>query len=110
ERATFEKILGRLEGKQEWTMRVEFDAAKWNDAIVRRVDSLRTLAAEAEGAGAGKAFLLRKKLDDEKKRASREAEQQVVGEVEEAVMSKLACDTVAETRQQRSGAFPQINV
>jgi hypothetical protein len=110
ERPTFEKILGRLEGKQEWTMRVEFDADKWNDAIVRRVDSLRSLAAEAETAGAGKAFLLRKKLDDEKKRASREAEQQVVGEVEQAVMSKLACDTVAETRQQRSGAFPQINV
>src|SRR5437588_10337074 len=24
-RDTFEKILGRLEGKQEWTLRVEFD-------------------------------------------------------------------------------------
>ena len=110
ERAAFETILGRVEGKQEWTLRVEFDPEKWNDAIVRRVDSLRTLSEEANTASSGKAFLLRKKIDEEKKRASKEAEQQVVSEVENAVMSKLACDTVAETRQQRSGAFPQINV
>lgn len=110
ERDKFDNILSRLDGKQEWTLRIEFDPDRWNDAIVRRVDSLRALAHEAESASAGKAFLLRKKLDDEKKRASREAEQQVVGEVEQAVLAKLACDTVAETRQQRSGAFPQIDV
>lgn len=110
ERAQFEKILERLEGKLEWTLRIEFDPGRWNDAIVRRVDTLRALADEAESAAAGKAFLLRKKLDDEKKRASRDAEQQVVGEVEQAVLAKLACDTVAETRQQRSGGFPQIDV
>ena len=110
ERETYLRILDRLEGKKEWTLRIEFDPQKWSDAIVRRVDSLRAIAEEAEGAGAGKAFLLRKKLDEEKKRASREAEQQIVGEVEDAVTSKLACDTVAETRQERSGAFPQINV
>lgn len=110
ERAQFEKLLERLEGKQEWTLRIEFDPGRWNDAIVRRVDTLRALSDEAQSASAGKAFLLRKKLDDEKKRASREAEQQVVGEVEQAVLAKLACDTVAETRQQRSGGFPQIDV
>jgi hypothetical protein len=104
------KLLARLDGKQEWTLRIEFDPQLWSDALVRRVDSLRALSDEIAGAAAGKAFLLRKKLDDEKKRASREAEQQVVSEVESAVMEKLACDTVAETRQQRSGAFPQINV
>lgn len=110
DRAAFAKILDRLDGKQEWTLRVEFDPEQWSDAIVRRIEPLRSLAAEVETASAGKAFLLRKKLDDERKRASREAELQVVSEVEQAVMSKLACDTVAETRQQRSGAFPQINV
>jgi hypothetical protein len=104
------KLLARLDGKQEWTLRIEFAPQLWSDALVRRVDSLRALSDEIAGAAAGKAFLLRKKLDDEKKRASREAEQQVVSEVEAAVMEKLACDTVAETRQQRSGAFPQINV
>jgi len=110
ERARLTKLLDRLDGKQEWTLRIEFDPQLWSDALVRRVDSLRALSDEIAGAAAGKAFLLRKKLDDEKKRASREAEQQVVSEVEGAVMEKLACDTVAETRQQRSGAFPQINV
>ena len=110
EREKFVKVLERLDGKQEWTLRVEFDPEKWNEALVRRVGSLRALATEADAASSGKAFLLRKKLDEAKKKASREAEQQVVGEVEQTVMEKLACETVAETRQQRSGAFPQINV
>ncbi len=110
ERARLMKLLDRLDGKQEWTLRIEFDPQLWSEALVRRVDRLRALSDEIAGAAAGKAFLLRKKLDDEKKQASREAEQQVVSEVERAVMETLACDTVAETRQQRSGAFPQINV
>jgi len=110
ESARFTKLLDRLDGKQEWTLRVEFDPQLWSEALVGRVDTLRALSDEIASASAGKAFLLRKKLDDEKKRASREAEQQVMSEVERDVLEKLACDTVAETRQQRSGAFPQINV
>src|SRR3954471_20724286 len=110
EGARFNNLLDRLDGKQEWTLRVEFDPQLWSEALVRRIDSLRALSDEIATASAGKAFLLRKKLDDEKKRASREAEQQVMAEVERDVLEKLACDTVAETRQQRSGAFPQINV
>jgi hypothetical protein len=106
----YAKILGRLDGKQEWTLRVEFEPEAWHNALVQRVESLRNLAAEAEKAGSGKAFLLRKKLDEEKKRVSRDEEQKVVAEIERAILDKLACDTVAETRQQRSGAFPQINV
>jgi hypothetical protein len=110
ERERLAALLDRLDGKQEWTLRIEFDPQLWSEAMVRRVDTLRVLSEEIAGAAAGRAFLLRKKLDDEKKRASREAEQQVVSEVERDVLQKLACDTVAETRQQRSGAFPQINV
>src|SRR5207302_2192084 len=110
ESVRFTKLLDRLDGKQEWTLRIEFDPQLWSEALVRRVDTLRALSEEIASASSGKAFLLRKKLDDEKKRASREAEQQVMAEIEKAVMEKLACDTVAETRQQRSGGFPQINV
>jgi hypothetical protein len=110
EREKFMRILDRLEGKQEWTLRIEFQPEQWNEALIRRVDSLRQLTSEIEQAASGKAYLLRKKLEDEKKRVSRDAEQQVVGEVEQAVMQKLACDTVAESRLQRGGAFPQINV
>jgi hypothetical protein len=110
ERAMFVRILERLDGKQEWTLRVEFEPQRWSEALVHRVDSLRALSEEIDGAAAGRAFLLRKKLDDEKKRASKEAEEQVLTEIERAVLDRLKCETVAETRQQRSGAFPQINV
>lgn len=106
----FESILQRIDGKQEWTLRIEFDPERWSDALVRRVDSLRAISGEASKAPQGKAYLLRKKLDEEKKRASREAEEQVVREVERAVLEKLACETVAESRVERSGAFPQIDV
>ena len=103
-------VLERLDGKQEWTLQVEFDPARWSETLASRVASLRNLQGEIESAPPGKAFLLRKKLDEEKKRSSKEAEQQVVAELEQAVLDKLACETVAETRERRDGAFPQINV
>lgn len=102
--------LQRLDGKQEWTLRVEFDPARWSEALVSRVEALRDLTNEIATAAPGKAFLLRKKLDDERKRASHAAEQSVVEEIEQAVLDKLACETLAETRERRDGAFPQINV
>ena len=104
------KVLERLDGKQEWTLRVEFDPAKWKESLTARVESMRNLEREIESAPPGKAFLLRKKLDDEKKRSSKEAEQQVVAEIEQLVLDKLRCETIAETRERRDGAFPQINV
>ncbi|HEV7920168.1 MAG TPA: GvpL/GvpF family gas vesicle protein [Thermoanaerobaculia bacterium] len=104
------KVLGRLEGKQEWTLRIELEAQKWSEALVGRVEALKALQAEIETAGAGKAFLLRKKLDEARKQASREAEQQLVAEVESEILAKLACESVAESRERREGAFPQINV
>lgn len=110
ERERLVKLLDRLDGKQEWTLRIEFDPAQWNEALATRVDSLRAIVDEIESAPPGKAFLLKKKLDEERKKASREAEQQVVGEIEQQVLEKLACETVAESRQSREGAFPQINV
>jgi hypothetical protein len=104
------KVLERLDGKQEWTLRVEFDPARWSESLTSRVVSLRDLQNEIAAAPPGKAFLLRKKLDDEKKRASHTAEQEVVAEIEQLVLEKLRCETVAETRERRDGAFPQLNV
>jgi hypothetical protein len=104
------QLLERLDGKQEWTLRIEFDPQRWHDALLTRVASLRELQQQIDSAAPGKAFLLRKKLDEEVKRASRAAEQEVVADIEKAVLKKLACQTVAESRQQREGAFPQINV
>jgi hypothetical protein len=109
-REQLEKILERIDGKQEWTLRIEFDPERWRDALSKRVASLDALETEIDGANPGKAFLLRKKLDEERKKASREAEQQVASEIEQAVLDKLKSEVVAESRERRDGAFPQINV
>jgi hypothetical protein len=110
QRELLSKTLERLDGKQEWTLRIELEPSQWSEALTGRVASLRELQAEIAAASPGKAFLLRKKLDDEKKRASHVAEDELVGEIEQAVMGKLGCETVSESRQRRDGAFPQINV
>ncbi|HYC93530.1 MAG TPA: GvpL/GvpF family gas vesicle protein [Thermoanaerobaculia bacterium] len=107
---TLKKVLERLDGKQEWTLQVEFEPSRWSASLASRVGSLRTLQSEIDSAAPGKAFLLRKKLEDEKKRSSKEAEQQVVAEIEQLVLEKLRSETLAETRERRDGAFPQINV
>ncbi len=104
------KALDRLDGKQEWTLRIELEPSKWSEALTGRVASLRDLQNEIASASAGKGFLLRKKLEEEKKRASRTAEEELVGEIEQAVLAKLRCETVAESRARREGGFPQINV
>src|SRR5687768_7810913 len=31
------RVLERLDGKQEWTLRVEFDAARWSESLAARV-------------------------------------------------------------------------
>ena len=106
----FTALLARLDGKQEWTLRIEFDPEKWNASLVHRVETLRILAGDIEGSSAGKAFLLQKKLEEQKKKASREAEESVLAEIEQTILTKLDCLVVSESRQARSGAFPQINV
>lgn len=107
---TLGKALDRLDGKQEWTLKVEFEPQRWSESLGKRVESLRDLEQQIELASTGKAFLLKKKLDDEKKRASHVAEQNVVAEIEKTVLDKLRCETVSESRERREGAFPQINV
>ncbi len=104
------KVLDRIDGKQEWTLRIEFDAQKWHDALASRVESLRDIQQQIDSSAPGKAFLLKKKLDDERKKVSRSAEQKLVAEIEKEVLTKLACETIAESREDRDGAFPQINV
>ena len=108
--STLTKVLRRLSGKQEWTVRIEFNPERWNQSLASRVQSLRDIVQQIETAGAGKAFLLKKKLDDERKKASREAEQQVVAEIEQALLKNIRCEAMSESREQRDGAFPQINL
>lgn len=110
QREMLAKLLERLDGKQEWTLRVEIEPSRWSESLASRVAALRELQNEIASAPPGKAFLLRKKLDEEKKKASHVAEQEVVAEIERMVAECLACETVAETRERRDGAFPQINL
>ncbi|HKR64129.1 MAG TPA: GvpL/GvpF family gas vesicle protein, partial [Thermoanaerobaculia bacterium] len=102
--------LDRLDGKQEWTLRIELDPARWSEALGTRVESLRGLQRDIDSAAPGKAFLLRKKFDDERKRASQAAENELLAEIERQVLDALRCETLAESRERRDGAFPQINV
>lgn len=109
-REPLQKTLERLDGKQEWTLRIELEPSKWSEAITARVTSLREMQNEIETAAPGRAFLLKKKLADERKRASHAAENDLVEELERAILEKLRCESVAESRQRREGAFPQITV
>lgn len=104
------KILGHLRGKQEWTLRLEFDHQRWSEALIRRVPSLSKLHEEVESSSAGKGYLLRKKLDEERMNAAKTAEEELLREVEAAVAKQLKAPTLVETREQRSGSFPQINL
>ena len=110
EREMLDATLTRLDGKQEWTLRIELEPGKWSEALTARVQSLREMQSEIATAAPGKAFLLRKKLDDEKKRASHSAEDELLAEIERAVLERVGRETVSESRQHRDGAFPQINV
>jgi hypothetical protein len=110
EAARLRPVLERLRGKEEWTLRLEFDPQQWSDALIRRVPSLTRLNQEVENAAAGKGYLLRRKLEEERKKAARTAEEELLREVEDAVARKLAAPTLVETREQRSGSFPQINL
>jgi hypothetical protein len=109
-REPLEKKLTHLAGKQEWTLQLEFEPQKWSASLTSRVASLRELEAEIASVTPGRAFLLRKKLDDSKKKAAHEAEDDLLREVEKAVADRLRCETIPESRRARSGAFPQINV
>ncbi|MGA7617125.1 MAG: GvpL/GvpF family gas vesicle protein, partial [Thermoanaerobaculia bacterium] len=103
-------LLQRIEGRQEWTVRIEFDPEKWNAALGRRVPSLSDLEGEIAAAPAGKAYLLKKKAAEERKNAAEEAEQAVVEEIATELDRRLNAPMVIESRQQRAGSFPQIDL
>ena len=106
---SLKNAISRLRGKEEWTLRIELEPEAWSNALITRVDSLRAIAEEVAKAPAGKGYLLQKKLDEEKKKAARTAEETVVAEIRDA-LGALDVPTVVESRQSRGGSFPQINL
>lgn len=107
---SFKKLLARLAGREEWTVRIDFIAERWSEALVERVEGLRNLGAEAGLASGGKKYLLEKKFADAKKDAAREAEQQVVAEIQAALASGLEVPTIVGSRQKQGGSSPQIDL
>lgn len=102
--------LDRLEGRREWTMRVELEAEEWERSLVHRVDELRKLSDDAESAPAGKAYLLKKKLEESKKKVARQAEESLLRELESKLRQHVTGEMLVESRQNRAGSFPQINL
>ena len=102
------EILGTIAGREEWTVKLEFDEKTWAHAIERRAPSMAALAAEAEGAPAGKAYLLRRKMDEARKNAAREAVDAIAAEMEERISRELGVPVVSELS--RTGSMPQFNV
>jgi hypothetical protein len=102
------ELLGVIAGREEWTVKLEFDEGTWTDAIERRAPSLAALAAEAEGAPAGKAYLLRRKMDEARKTAAREAVDAIAAEMEDRISRQLGVPVVSELS--RTGSMPQFNV
>jgi hypothetical protein len=103
--------LSKIGQRDEWTLRLEFVPEQWAEAIVRRVDSLRALSEEMQRASEGRSFLLKKKFDEQRKNAARDAETRLLQEVEETVRVQLpGTPVLTETRQQKNGSFPQLNL
>ena len=78
--------------------------------MARRSPTLAALASEADGAPAGKAYLLRRKADEARKNAGREARDAVVRELQARVSEALRAPVVVELRPRPGGTLPQINI
>ena len=103
-------ILDQISGRDEWTFEISFDDERWKEAIEHRSAPLAELRKEIESAAPGRAYLLRKKLNDRQKQSAREAEQSLLGEIESALTTTLQAPAIQENRLKRGGSFPQISV
>ncbi|HVT44759.1 MAG TPA: GvpL/GvpF family gas vesicle protein [Thermoanaerobaculia bacterium] len=103
-------ILSRLDGKDEWSVRIELDPPVWERALESRSDALRELADQARTSGGGKAYLLRKKLDDERARVAQEEEELLVQQIDREISGRLQSETMVESRKGRGRPFAQINI
>jgi hypothetical protein len=59
ERGRLERVLARLDGRVEWGVRVQLDEARAREVIAEEAST------ESAGLSAGKAFLLRKKVEQD---------------------------------------------
>lgn len=110
EQAGILNILERVRGREEWTLRISFDHEPWQKAIDSRSPRLAELAREAAAAPAGRAYLLRKKMDEQRKNVVDECEREVVSTVEQELRNGLPATAEIEMRAPEPGVAPQIDV
>ncbi|HUO85317.1 MAG TPA: GvpL/GvpF family gas vesicle protein [Thermoanaerobaculia bacterium] len=107
---TLHATLDRIEGREEWTVRIDLDPEQWQQAVATSRPELESLRAEIAAAGAGRKYLLEKKLSEEAKRLAEDAERLLVGEIESRLAEELHAPMIVEDREVRRGSSPQISV
>jgi hypothetical protein len=78
--------LGRLRDRAEWIVTVQRDEAQAAAAVDRENAAVRRLLEELDASSAGRAYLLRRRVDEERRRALLRLDAEVV----QAVVARLA--------------------
>jgi hypothetical protein len=102
--AQLREVLGRLGGREEWGLNVFVERARLREEVTRLSERLRGMAAQADAATPGQAYLLRKKIEglrDEEARAetrrlAQEAERRLAEACDGAVRLRVLKDEAAE--------------
>ncbi|MFI5242220.1 MAG: GvpL/GvpF family gas vesicle protein [Gemmatimonadales bacterium] len=85
-RTEFRRVLSRLRGAREYTIRLYRDDAKLSAALAELSERVRDLERSVAGAKSGQRYLLQRKLDEERRaelrRVSRDVAQATFGALE----------------------------
>ena len=100
------RVREHIAGKLEWTIKLQIEGTAW----MMKSPDIEALEEEIASAPAGKAFLLRKKLERELERSRGDMETELVTEVAARIEKESGAESVVETRAGRSGANPQIDL
>ena len=96
--AEFRGILARLEGREEWGLKVIADLPRLLDAADRQSDELRHMAAEAAAARPGRAYLIAK----QRERLRGQAAARLAAAMLDAILERLT-PLAAEIAQDDAG-------
>jgi hypothetical protein len=99
--------VGRLRGREEWSVNVYWDRAKLLESIVNLSAKLKELSGRAESASPGQAYLLRRQVDamradearDEMARATKEIERALAAASDASARLKVSSAEAAERRE-----------
>jgi hypothetical protein len=98
-------VLARLGGREEWGLNLFVERARLREEVTRVSERLRQMAAQADAATPGQAYLLRKKIEGLRDEEARAETRRVAQEVELRLAE--ACDGAARLRVLRDEAAEQ---